>query len=268
MNTEVPKECYYRDIKTGFATADEVRIWKNFSRRIPKHLQKQRGRTRSVFLDEALIFEWAKLGYNSSEIAKDLGVAAVTLREYYSEVIAAGNAARIAEIDLELVEELTRERYTIDEVFNEITANVNKEEFLRAAAAALQAGRDSRPPTIDIVIPVTVHQPRFAPYNGTPCNHGHRARRIINSAYRCAECERLTTKSKKLQNYIGQPRKSDATYKSDTKCRCCHTHDRYVSTDKCVNCVRYYANNYSRKIGSGVQIAKRTPPQELATKKR
>ena len=50
--------------------------------------------------------------------------------------------------------------------------------------------------------------------------------------------------------------KRGATYKS-SKCAVCCTSEYYVSTDRCVNCTRHYAFNYSRKIGFGTLISKR-----------
>ena len=262
MSEKKLKECYYRDIERGLATEDEVRLWRNFTRRIPKHLQKNRGAKRRTFFDEAQIEEWARLGYDSVEIAKDLETSTKTLRKYYGELIDECNAAYkeecIAEIDMELVEEFTKERWSVEAVMDKLDVNLNSTEFRAVANDAILRGRAARPATINVVEQVPVHQPRFVPYNGKPCApKGHRARRIINMRGQCAECHRLNnTKSKKLQDYIGQPRKRGATYKSKI-CLRCHTSERYVSTDRCVNCTRHHAFNYSRKIGLGTMIAKR-----------
>lgn len=256
-----PKEVCRYDVKAGHATKDEYRLWRNFTRRIPKHLQKNRGAHRRTFFDAAQIKERAKLGYNSVKIAKDLKINVDTLRKYYANIVDEGNAEYkadcIAEIDMTLVEELTKERYNVDAVMSELGVNLSKTEFSIVANDAILKGRTARPATIAIVEQVPVHQPRFVPYNGKPCANGHRARRIINLRNMCAECHRLNkTKSKKLYDFIGQPRKRDATYKGN-KCALCHTFDRYESTNRCVNCTRHHAFNYSRKIGFGTLITKR-----------
>ena len=256
------KECYYYDIKRGFATEDEVRLWQNFTRRIPKHLQKQRGAKRRTFFDTRLVEEWARLGYDSNEIAIDLGISPNTLLKYdggaYHRGKAAYKADCIAEVNLKMVESLYRKRHSISDIMDKLCVELSYDEFIEVAKEALAWGKASRPATIAVVKQIPVHQPRFVPYNGKPCAPmGHRARRIINMGGQCAECHRLNnTKSKKLQDFIGQPRKRGATYKSKM-CLKCHTSECYESTGKCVNCTRHYAFNYSRKIGLGTFVAKR-----------
>lgn len=262
MSDSKPKECYYYDIKRGLATEEEVRLWRNFTRRIPKHLQKKRGLKRKIFFDLKLVEEWARLGYNRQEIADDLGIGIKSLDEHNDGAYARGKAAYeadcIAAVDMKLVERLYRKRHSVDDIMTKLGIEFSNTKFREIAKDALAWGKASRPAMIEVVEQVPVHQPRFVPYNGKPCAPmGHKARRIINMGGACAECHRLNnTKSKKLQDYIGQPRKRGATYKS-SECPACHTSERYESTDRCVNCTRHYAFNYSRKIGLGTFVAKR-----------
>jgi hypothetical protein len=217
---------------------------------------------KAIVIDNTiLIEEWARLGYEAQEIAKDLGIARVTLRKHDGGAYKRGHAAYkadcIAEIDMKKVEQLTKERYNITEVMNELDVQLSEKVFGIVARKALDSGRAARPAKFGVVEQVPVHQPRFVPYNGKPCPNGHRARRIINMGGYCAECHRLrNTVGKKLQDFIGQPRKRGATYKS-TPCPTCRATERYESTNRCVNCTRHYAFNYSRMIGLGTLIATR-----------